>query len=142
MAFKLGYTGALNYKVGGQAAAGSWLTISDAMDVSSGGETEEADVTTRGNNGYVATAAVLKNLNLEFEMIYDTANAAFGAIKDAWIAQTKIGFQILDAPGGEGFQADFMITRFTRDESLRDAMKVQVTAKPTHSDTAPSYVTP
>jgi hypothetical protein len=39
----------------------------------------EADVTTRGNAGWRATVATLKDGSIEFEMVWDTGDADFGA---------------------------------------------------------------
>ena len=51
-----------------------------------------------------------------------------------------IGLQILDEADGQGLQADFSITNFSRNEALEEAITVSVTAKVTYSDTAPSWI--
>ena len=73
-------------------------------------------------------------------MVWDTDDAGFTAIKDSFFDDTIIGLQVLDTDGGEGLQADFMITNFSRAEALEDVMKVSVTAKVTYSDTPPSWI--
>lgn len=40
-------------------------------------ETGEADVTTRANSGWRATVGTLKEASVEFEMVWDTADAGF-----------------------------------------------------------------
>ena len=50
------------------------------------------------------------------------------------------GFQILDETSGQGLQADFSITNFSRNEALEEAITVSVTAKVTYSATAPSWI--
>jgi hypothetical protein len=142
MAFKLGMEAQLNYKVGGQDAVGSWIALGNARDVTLSLETGEADVTTRANNGWRATVATLKEATVEFEMVWDTGDAGFTAIKDAFLTNVIIGFQVLDSASGEGLQADFMITGFSRSEALEEAITVSVTAKVTYSATAPSWITP
>ncbi len=140
MAFKLGMEARLNYKVGGQGGAGGWLALNNTKDVTLSLETGEADVTTRANNGWRATVATLKEATVEFEMVWDTGDAGFTAIKDAFLGNDIIGLQVLDAPSGEGLQADFMITGFSRNEALEEALTVSVTAKVTYSATPPSWV--
>jgi len=49
-------------------------------------------------------------------------------------------FQILDETSGQGLQADFSITNFSRNEALEEAITVSVTAKVTYSATAPSWI--
>ena len=97
-------------------------------------------MTTRGNDGWRAIVATLKEASVEFEMVWDTADAGFDAIKDAYLANDIIGFQVLDGDSGEGLQADFMITSFSRSEALEEAITVSVTAKVTYSATPPSWI--
>lgn len=143
MAIKLGMEAKLLYLVGGQGGAGSWTAMENVRDVTLSLEAGEADVTTRANAGWRATVATLKEASVEWEMVWDTADAGFGAVKDAYLNNAPIGMQILDGSSsgaGEGLQADFMITSFSRSESLEEAITVSVTAKVTYSDTPPSWI--
>jgi len=140
MAIKLGMEATLNYKVGGQGGAGAWLELTNTKDVTLSLEAGEADVTTRANSGWRATVATLKEASVEFDMVWDTADAGFDAIKDAYLTNDIIGFQVLDGDTGEGLQADFMITSFSRSEALEEAITVSVTAKVTYSTTPPSWI--
>lgn len=142
MAIKLGMEAKLYYKTGGQGGAGSWIELTNVKDVTLSLEAGEADVTTRGNNGWRATVATLKEATVEWEMVWDTTDTGFTAIKDAFLGNEMIGLQILDAETGtgEGLQADFMITNFSRNESLEEALTVSVSAKVTYSDTAPTWL--
>ncbi len=145
MAIRLGMDAKLYYKVGGVGGSGSWEELVNVKDVTLNLETGEADVTTRGNAGWRATAATLKEGSIEFEMVWDTGDAGFTAIKNAYFNNAKIGFAIMDgdiaASGSQGLQADFSITNFSRKEALEEALTVSVTAKPTYSTTAPQWVT-
>ena len=140
MAIKLGMEAKLLFKVGGQAAAGTWTALGNTRDVTLNLEAGEADVTTRANAGWRATVATLKEASVEFEMVWDTADAGFTAIKNAFFGNDAIGFQVLDETGGQGLQADFSITNFSRSEALEEAISVSVTAKVTYSATAPSWI--
>ena len=140
MAIKLGMEATLNYKVDGQDAAGSWLELTNTKDVTLSLEAGEADVTTRANAGWRAIVSTLKEASVEFEMVWDTGDAGFGVIKDAYLGNAIVGFQILDGDSGEGLQADFMITSFSRSEALEEAITVSVTAKVTYSITPPSWI--
>ncbi|MEM7630356.1 phage tail tube protein [Adonisia turfae] len=143
MAIRLGMEAVLNYKTGGQDGGGSWVELANVRDVTLSLEAGEADVTTRANSGWRAVVATLKEASVEFEMVWDTADAGFGAVKDAYLNNAPIGMQILDGSSsgaGEGLQADFMITSFSRSESLEEAITVSVTAKVTYSDTPPSWI--
>jgi predicted secreted protein len=140
MAIKLGMEAKLLYKVGGQGGAGAWTELGNARDVTLSLEAGEADVTTRANSGWRATLATLKEASVEFEMVWDTEDAGFTAIKNAFFQNDPIGLQILDETAGQGLQADFSITNFSRSEALEEAITVSVTAKVTYSATAPSWI--
>jgi len=140
MAIKLGMEAVLKYKVGGQAGGGAWTALGNVKDVTLNLETGEADVTTRANAGWRATVGTLKEASVEFEMVWDTADAGFTAIKNAFFNNAVIGLQILDGASGQGLQADFSITNFSRSEALEEAITVSVTAKVTYSATAPSWL--
>ncbi len=145
MPIRLGMQAKLYFKTGGVAAAGAWVELPNTKDLTLNLETGEADVTTRGNAGWRATVATLKDGSIEFEMVWDTSDAGFTAIKDAFFANAAIGLAVMDGlvtqAGSQGLQADFAITNFTRKEPLEEAIAVSVTAKPTYSATAPAWVT-
>ena len=140
MATKLGLDAKLNYKIGGVSGGGSWVELTNVKDVTLSLEKGEADITTRANNGWRATIGTLKEASVEFEMVWDTADAGFTAIKDAFFNGTAIGLQVLDGDAGSGLEADFSITNFSRSEPLEEALTVSVTAKVTYVDTAPVWV--
>ena len=108
MPAKLGLDCKLYYKTGGQASANAWTVLGNAKDVTLSIEGGDADVTTRANNGWKASLATLKSGNIEFEMIYDTTDAGFTAIRTAYFANTIIGLRVLDglipASGTNGTQ--------------------------------------
>lgn len=140
MPIKLGLEAKIYYKAGGQGGGGAWTEMTNVRDVTLSLETGEADVTTRANSGWRATVATLKEASVEFEMVWDTADAGFTAIKNAYLTNAPIGFQVRDGAGGQGLQADFMITQFSRSEPLEEAISVSVTAKVTYSTTPPSWI--
>lgn len=137
----LGLNAKLYYEVGGIDAA-SMIELTNVRDVTLSLETEEADVTTRSNNGWRATKPTLKNASIEFSMVWDTDDAGFTALRTAFLAGTKIGMKCLDKESGQGLQFDAAVMNFTRNEQLAEALTVDVSVKPTYSTTAPSWVTP
>ena len=139
MSIKLGMEAKLYYGAAGATAA---TELTNVKDVTLNLESGEADVTTRANAGWRATVGTLKTGSVEFEMIWDSDDAGFTAIKDAYFNNTPIALAILDEAGGEGLDADFSITNFSRKEALEEAITVSVTAKPTYSTRAPAWVEP
>ena len=65
-------------------------------------------------------------------MLWDTADANFTAIKDAFFNGTSVEFAVMDGDiataGSQGLRASMAITAFSRNEPLEEAMSVSVTA--------------
>jgi TP901-1 family phage major tail protein len=144
MGVKLGLDAKL-YRNTGTPGAPTWVELTNVKDLTLNLDASEADVTTRGNAGWRATLAALKDASIEFEMVWDTADAAFTAIKDAFFGSTSVEFAVMDGDitiaGAQGLRAEMSITNFSRSEPLEEAISVSVTAKPTYATTAPSRMT-
>lgn len=137
MAIRLGMEAKIYHGAAGTTATSE---LTNVKDVTLNLETGEADVTTRGNQGWRATVGTLKEGSVEFEMVWDSDDTGFTAIKNAYFNNTPIALAILDHENGEGLDADFSITNFSRNEPLEEAITVSVTAKPTYSTRAPAWV--
>lgn len=107
--------------------------IGNVKDLTLNMEAGEADITTRGNKGWRATAPTLRECTLEFEMQWKPGDAAFEAVKAAYLAAGEIGLAALtdarNSSGAEGPVGNFTITNFSRNEPLEEAITVNVTAK-------------
>ncbi|MBI5725257.1 MAG: hypothetical protein HZA50_14960 [Planctomycetes bacterium] len=145
MSIKLGMEAKLYFCAAGIGGTPTWTELTNVKNVTLNLQTGEADVTTRANGGWKATAATLKEGSIEFEMIWDTEDDGFAAIKDAYFGNSIIGMAVMDGviaqAGSQGLWADCMITNFSRDEALEEAISVKITAKPTYSENAPQWKT-
>ena len=120
-----------------QGAAGGELAtlteLSNVKDVTLTLGAGEADVTTRANGGWKATAAALRECAVEFEMLWKPADTGFGAIKTAYLTGGQVRLAVLtgakDAAGSEGPLGDFSITGFNRKEPLEEGVVAEVSAK-------------
>lgn len=122
-----------------------WDEIKNVRDVTLSLETGEADATTRGNNGWRATVATLKDGSVEFDMVWDAADDDFTALRDAFLNKTALDMAVMDGDiatsGSQGLRASFMITNFSRNEPLEEAITASVTVKPTYSANPPEWMT-
>jgi len=111
----------------------SLTEMSNVKDVTLNLEAGEADVTTRANQGWRATAPTLRECTAEFEMLWKPGDAGFDAIKTAFLTSATIALAVLTgdkaASGTEGPRGDFSITNFSRNEPLEEGVTVSVTAK-------------
>lgn len=126
-----------------QGTAGSGLDalteMSNVRDATLNLEAGEADVTTRGNSGWRATATTLRECTCEFDMLWKSGDVGFEAIKDAYLTSSTLRLAALtgakspdgiaSVAGSEGVLADFSITNFSRSEPLEEGITVSVTAK-------------
>lgn len=120
-----------------QGAADAELTnmteMGNVRDVTLSMEAGEADITTRANSGWRATAPTLRECSCEFEMVWKSDDTGFAAIKNAFLNAAEIALAILtdakDASGAEGPRGNWSITNFSRNEALEEAITVSVTAK-------------
>lgn len=144
MTIKLGMEAKL-FRNTGDYASPTWVEMQNVKDLTLNLEAGEADATTRGNAGWRATIAALKDGSIEFEMIWDTADADFTAIKDTFFGSTDLEFAVMDgdvaASGSQGLRATMSITNFSRSEALEEAISVSVTAKPTYAVNPPEWMT-
>lgn len=117
-------------------AAGALTALDEATnvkDVTLNLDAGEADVTTRGNSGWRATIATLKDCSVDFEMLWLPADPAFAAIRDAYLTNGLIELAVLTGgktvSGSEGIKGSFSISSFSRSEPLEEGVSVSVTAK-------------
>ena len=105
--------------------------LANVKDVSLSHETGEADITTRANSGWRATAATLRECSAEFEMVWKPGDAGFEAIRNTWLTGGEIALAAItgDQTDDEGPIGNFSITNFSRNEALEEAITVSVTAK-------------
>jgi len=107
--------------------------LGNVRDVTLNLSTDEADVTTRENDGWHQTLPTLKNCDVTFEMPNDTTRDGYKKIRAAWLGNKTIGLAVLSAAKddaeAEGIVGDFGITDFSRGEPLADAQSISVTAK-------------
>jgi len=115
------------------AALAACTEITNVRDVTVNLEAGEADVTTRGNSGWRATAATLRECTVEFQMLWNQSDSAFQAIRNAYLNAGLVRLApltgALSTAGSEGPFGNFSITSFSRKESLEEGVTVDVTAK-------------
>ena len=148
MGKKLGLDCKLYYNAAGNEnpiVPGNWTELTNCKDVTVNLEASEADLTTRANGGWRATAAALKDGSIEFEMVWDTTDAGFTAIQTAFNNRSNIGILALDGgvavSGSQGLAADMAVVSFTRNEPMEEGVTVSVTLKPGYTSVPPFWHT-
>lgn len=114
-------------------ATASWLEIDNVRDLAVNADKGEADVSSR-KSSWRQTLGTLKNGSLDFDMVWEPADPAFAAIRDAFIGDGEVAMAAMDGDitGStvEGLASNFSVTTFTRNEPLEEGVTVAVTVKP------------
>lgn len=125
------------YRNTGTNASPTWNEIPNVKDLTLSMEKDETDVTTRASGGWKEFVDGLVDGSVEFSMLYDTTDADFTAIQDAFYNKTPVEFAVMDgiitgagSTGNQGLRAFMMIKSFTRNENLGEALMVDVSLRP------------
>jgi len=125
-------------------ATPTWSLVDNVRDLTTSVEKGDADVSTRGSGGWRQHAVTLKDGSIDFEMVWDTADAEFTALKDAFFNDTTVEMAALDllvaTTGAQGLHADFNVGDFSRAEALEDALKVSVKLSPARTANTPEWL--
>ena len=131
--YVLGMNAGLYQGPAGTTDPASMTEVDNVRDVTLTLEAGEADITTRGNSGWRATAPTLRECTVEFQMVWRPGDTVFDAIKTAFLTAGTVALAVLDQKrdvvGAQGPLGDFSITNFSRSEALEEAVTANVTAK-------------
>jgi hypothetical protein len=122
-------------------AAGSLATteIGNVRDVTLNLEVAEEDATTREAQGWEVTELILFSASLEFQILWKTTDANFTTLRTAFFAKSAVALAALDGAAGQGLDADFKISKFTRTEPIKGIVVADITAKPVFLTRAPTW---
>ena len=134
------------YRNTGTYASPTWDLIGNVKDLTLSLEKDETDVTTRASGGWKEFVDGMKDATIEFGMLWDTGDADFTAIKDAFTGNTAIEVLVLDGlvatAGSQGLRVTCMVKSFTRNENLGEALMVDVSLRPVkNANAAPAWYT-
>ena len=127
----------------GTYASPDWTEICNVKDLTAAMNKSEADVTTRCSNGWMEFVEGLKDLEIEFGMLYDPSDGGFTAMKDAAFDNSK-SVEVFVSDGDisvsgtyYGFRAACMVRQFTRGETLGEHLMMDVVIRPKKNDDNP-----
>lgn len=103
-----------------------------------------ADVSTRGNLGWVAKLGALKDGSFTIEAVWDTADADLVALVSAWVTNANVALALLDGDkataGTMGIWADFQVMDLNKGEQLVEGQMMTITVEPGYSAVPPEVV--
>lgn len=147
---------AINHKLfrnSASFASPTWNEIVSTRDITIGDSYAEADVSRRGE-GLRQTEPTLREITIDWEMVWDTADEDFAALYTAYAAKTLVELAFADGAIGtsgtvaSGGTADVVFTRVSckivkweKSLALEGAALVSITAKPCYTTNDSSYNT-
>lgn len=117
----------------GTTAAPVWVIMTNIKDETINMETALSDVTTRAANGWRLQVGTLSEGSIDTQILYDTEDADFQAIMDAFMSKSRILMGFFDddpaaaATTVNGLVGGFGVTNFTINRQLEEAVMVDVT---------------
>jgi len=132
--YQLGKNAKLYYGIAGAESVSGLTEIPHVKDVTVNHDEEEYENTGRDNNGWNSTVTVGSNLSIDFQFRYIPGDTIYKALKAAQIAKTPLSFAALSGDrslddAAEGPLGDFVITKCSRSEPLKEGISVDVTIK-------------
>jgi hypothetical protein len=88
---------------------------------------------------YVAKKVTVTEATLSFEITDEEGDAFLTAVKTAAMNDTALAMYATDITSGEGLNADWYITEFSRDENNAEFINYKVTAVLTDEDRDPVW---
>ena len=134
--YRIGLNGKFHHGASGAQAA---TEANNVRNVNLNLSKRTAEAVRRGKK-WVAKKPVITEGTVEFECYDIEADALVAALRAAFMADTRIALYPTDADTGEGLDADFYITKFSRNEANEDFITYSVTAEPTDEERDPNWV--
>lgn len=145
MPTRLGIEGKLYRNVGSDTDP-NWDEVRNVRDLTLTLEKDEVDTTCRANAGWKVFRYTLRNVSIEFDMLWDPEDTHLRVFLNAYLnSGVKIECAVLDGPittrGSQGLRASFEVGRVTRNEPMGDVMTVSILLRPTNADNSPVWFT-
>ena len=142
--FRLGLD-CVAYRNTGSYATPTWDELTNVKEVTVNLDKAEADVTTRGNSGWRAVAATLKDGSVDVTIQHNPdSHADVTALLNAWLNNTQLECAFMDGPvatsGSEGLRGTFEVMSASRSEPLEDGVVWTFSLKPSLATNAPEWL--
>lgn len=123
----------------------TWVLIPSVKDVTRNGETNEGDGKSRISN-FMKRVRGLKKVSLDFDIVKDSVDAAnWTAIRAAWLARATVEFAfatgLIATAGTVYVRFAAIVTKFSENQPLEDAVTASVSIKLAYSANEPSVTT-
>lgn len=122
----------------GNAGSTAATEVTNVRDLTYDSSWTEEDISTRASQ-FELVAATMMKVAVSWEMIADDADTNLTAIRAAHEAATVLAFKIVDKASGKGIDADFLVTKCARKQSLKGVITYDVAIAPTYVTRYPAH---
>ncbi len=134
------------YYNAGTYGSPTWTEILPIRDMTLPQTDDDVDASSREGEGSKEVEPGMRDNSIEFDMVYNQADAAFAALQAGYNARSAVEFLVLDGPnstaGSQGLRATMKLNKFTRKEELTGAVMTEVKATPAkNANAAPAWYT-
>jgi len=133
--YRIGLDGVFYHGAAGATAA---TEADNVRNVNLNLSKRTAEALRRGKK-WVAKKPIATEATLEFEIFDIEGDAFLAAIRDAFMNDNRIALYPTDDASGEGLDADYYITNFSRNESNEEFITYSATAEPTDEVRDPTW---
>lgn len=133
--YRIGLDGKFFY---GAAGAKASAEADNVRNVNLNLSKRTAEALRRGKK-WVAKKPIATEATLEFEIFDIEGDAFLATIKNAFMNDAKVALYPTDGASGEGLDADYYITGFSRNENNEDFITYSATAEPTDESRDPQW---
>jgi len=140
-AYRFGKDALLLYDAYASAGSQATTEMDNVRDLTLNLTSVEVDTTTRASTLFKSSKVVFLDASLDFEMLDEASDTALAAISAAYMAMEPLPLFPVDVSAGEGLDADWNITSFTRNEPLEGVVTYSVTAKINNESREPTWAT-
>jgi hypothetical protein len=133
--YRIGLHGEFLYGAAGSPAT---TVANNVRNVNLNLSKRTAEALRRGKQ-WVAKKTIATEASVEFEIFDIEGDTFLAQIKTAFMNDAKVALYPKDDASGEGLDADYYITGFSRNESNEDFIIYSVTAEPTDEQRDPTW---
>lgn len=133
--YRIGLDGKFYY---GNAGATANTEADNVRNVNLNLSKRTAEALRRGKK-WVAKKPVATEATLEFEIFDIEGDSFLATVKNAFMNDTRVALFPTDGASGEGLDADYYMTGFSRNENNEDFITYSVTAEPTDEQRNPVW---
>lgn len=121
----------------------TWIEVDIVRDATLNVSHKEWDASFRGGGGWEAMVATLKSASIDIDVLHQTQDAGYVALRQAWVTKDPIELLVMDGSkdvsGNEGLRATFQVFDFTSPQPLADGQTNKFSVKPTLAANPPTW---